>query len=434
MDQNMRRIRPYEGSEPYMFISYSHKDSDKVLPLLHMLKDAGFRFWYDEGIDPGTEWPESIATHLEKSKVCLSFISPEYVLSNNCRREVNFALSRNLDYLSVILEPTAMSAGMEMQISSYMSLLAYRYPSREEFFEKLCRVEILQKCRGESPVYADFSASSDASPVIADSAPKTEMTQRFNIKPLIPVFAFIIAGAVILTVILTNKNKSSPIASEQNAQLPAVTYEDPGSLISDEAPEETGLQIADTPVVPSEDLAELPELGTHDETDDTDNTEFSESPASDVDSEEPSEYRRLAFGEWTYGSIAVFVEEDNTLHVELTDNRVPYGYPMSETPGNNNASWNVMFFMGMSDSAQIDIIGSEDTSSLQQLTAYVSYFVKGNAISSDSLKYALNGNTFSFDLSFPANFPFSVDDIQILYVNLGTQVLNFTDHYEFYPD
>lgn len=92
-----------------------------------MLADQGFRLWYDEGIDPGTEWPESIATHLQNSTVCLAFISPAYVVSNNCRREINFALSRNIEFLSVMLEPTEMSAGMEMQISSYMSLMSFKF-------------------------------------------------------------------------------------------------------------------------------------------------------------------------------------------------------------------------------------------------------------------------------------------------------------------
>ncbi len=145
-------VEPYEGREPYVFISYSHRDSDRVQPILRRLRAEGFRFWYDEGIDPGTEWPEAIATHLAGSKVCLAFISKSSIESRNCRREINFALSRNLGFLSVILEPCEMSPGMEMQISSYQALMRYAYTAEEKFYDRLLRLDVLQSCReGAAP-------------------------------------------------------------------------------------------------------------------------------------------------------------------------------------------------------------------------------------------------------------------------------------------
>ena len=149
MSEVLTRVKPYEGRENYIFISYSHRDSARIFPLLKKLTDEGFRLWYDEGIDPGTEWPESIADHLARCRVCLAFISPTSVVSTNCRREINFALSRNKDFLSVVLEPVEMSPGMEMQISTYQSLLSYKYPRWEEFEEKLLSVDILKPCRKE---------------------------------------------------------------------------------------------------------------------------------------------------------------------------------------------------------------------------------------------------------------------------------------------
>ena len=141
------RVPPYEGSEPYIFISYSHKDTDRVMPVIRSLNENGFRVWYDEGIDPGSEWPESIAAHLAGSTVCMYFISENSLASSNCKREVNFALSKEIGFLSVALEKVNMSLGLELQISSYMSLLRYKYPSEELFLEKLAAVEILQPCR-----------------------------------------------------------------------------------------------------------------------------------------------------------------------------------------------------------------------------------------------------------------------------------------------
>ena len=54
----------YEGDDSYIFVSYCHKDKERVYPVISELYSRGCRIWYDDGIDPGTEWPEVIAQHL----------------------------------------------------------------------------------------------------------------------------------------------------------------------------------------------------------------------------------------------------------------------------------------------------------------------------------------------------------------------------------
>ena len=55
-------LRPYEGTQPYIFVSYAHKNDAAVLEIIGTLQSRGFRVWYDEGIEAGSEWPESIAS------------------------------------------------------------------------------------------------------------------------------------------------------------------------------------------------------------------------------------------------------------------------------------------------------------------------------------------------------------------------------------
>ena len=81
----------YEGPEKFIFISYAHKDSDQVLKILEKLVDNGYRIWYDDGIAPGSEWPEDIAQHLDSCAVFMAFLSNNSIASDNCRREVTFA-------------------------------------------------------------------------------------------------------------------------------------------------------------------------------------------------------------------------------------------------------------------------------------------------------------------------------------------------------
>ena len=139
--RELNHIKPYEGSEKYIFVSYCHKDNEAVMNLLRLLENAGYRFWYDEGIDPGSDWPEVIAEHLDKCDSCIAVITPNALESHNCHREINFALRRKKPLISVFLEPAELSLGMEMQLFSSQVMFKYEYPSEEAFMEKLKRLE-----------------------------------------------------------------------------------------------------------------------------------------------------------------------------------------------------------------------------------------------------------------------------------------------------
>lgn len=146
-------LRPYEGTQPYIFVSYAHKNDAAVLEIIGALQSRGFRVWYDEGIEAGSEWPESIASHLERAQLVLAFLSPAYLQSDNCRKEMHYALTKKKPVINVYLEQTELSPGMEMQIGNLFALMKYTYPSEEYFYDKLFSAELLDadKFAGEVP-------------------------------------------------------------------------------------------------------------------------------------------------------------------------------------------------------------------------------------------------------------------------------------------
>ncbi len=153
-------LRPYEGTLPYLFVSYAHKDDAAVLEIIRTLQSRGFRVWYDEGIEAGSEWPESIASHLERAQLVLAFLSPAYLRSDNCRKEMHYALTKKKPVINVFLEQTELSPGMEMQIGNLFALMKYTYPSEEYFYDKLFSAELLDasKFAGEAPELPDVPA------------------------------------------------------------------------------------------------------------------------------------------------------------------------------------------------------------------------------------------------------------------------------------
>ena len=76
-------VEAYEGDRPYLFVSYSHKDKDRVFPILEQMKQAGFRLWYDQGIESTSEWDVVVADHLHNASAVLFCLSKNFADSTN---------------------------------------------------------------------------------------------------------------------------------------------------------------------------------------------------------------------------------------------------------------------------------------------------------------------------------------------------------------
>lgn len=132
----MSRVKPYEGDQPYIFISYAHANSPAVMEVVQELTDRGCRVWYDEGIEVGSEWPEYIAQHLAASGLMIAFLSNAYMRSDNCRREMHYALTKRIPTVNIFLEDTQMTPGMEMQIGNLYALMKFTM-SDAVFYDRL---------------------------------------------------------------------------------------------------------------------------------------------------------------------------------------------------------------------------------------------------------------------------------------------------------
>ena len=176
----MRYFKPYEGDKPYIFISYAHADSDAVMSVVTHMHDRGYRIWYDEGIEVGSEWPECIASHLTGAQLVIAFISNSYMRSDNCRREMHYALSKRIRIINVFIENTDMTPGMEMQIGNIFALMRHNM-SDEEFYGKLYSAPLL-----DAELFAEGGAPAEApvpEPPKAAPAPKPEKPRKSKEKP-----------------------------------------------------------------------------------------------------------------------------------------------------------------------------------------------------------------------------------------------------------
>ena len=144
---NMSDFYAYEGNQPYIFISYSHKDEQEVLRIIEALQTRGYRVWFDRGIEVGTEWPQNIAEHIVNSACVISFMSENAASSQNCRNEINFAMNYSKNFITVYLHAFEMELGLQLQLGSKQAIYKNRSASFEQFMDELDRVKFMQECK-----------------------------------------------------------------------------------------------------------------------------------------------------------------------------------------------------------------------------------------------------------------------------------------------
>ncbi len=116
----------YKGDKPYIFASYAHADGAEVFPELTYLHAKGYRIWFDEGINPGNEWPDEVAEALAGASHFLVFMSRNAVVSKNVRDEINYAINHQKQFLAVHIDEVELPPGLELRMGNNQGIMKYR--------------------------------------------------------------------------------------------------------------------------------------------------------------------------------------------------------------------------------------------------------------------------------------------------------------------
>lgn len=140
------RPTAYQGNDPYVFISYSHRDGETVKPIISALQKS-LRVWYDEGIEAGDQWRDTIAKQLANCSGVLCFITPDFLFSKNCRREIEFASELDKPILLVYPEKIALPLEFQFSYGHIHALYLQDFPTHDALAQKIRATEALQDCR-----------------------------------------------------------------------------------------------------------------------------------------------------------------------------------------------------------------------------------------------------------------------------------------------
>lgn len=126
-------FQPYEGTKPYIFVSYAHKDKARVMSLLDALNLAGYRVWYDKGIQAGLSWAESLAEHIIRCAVFMPFISLAFADSMNCYDETSYAWYKQKAIVPVYLDDVKLPPRLDMAFYELQHLRLSDYRDADAF-------------------------------------------------------------------------------------------------------------------------------------------------------------------------------------------------------------------------------------------------------------------------------------------------------------
>ncbi|NIO43170.1 MAG: TIR domain-containing protein [Burkholderiales bacterium] len=130
-DALLRRIRqvwrkrnPRHG----VFISYAHKDGpfwlDTLLSHLSWLRrEHGIEIWSDRDIAPGAKWHEMIQSALDRAKVAVLLVSPNFLASSyiTSNELPNMLQAAESDEITIFWIPVQPSAYKHSRISQFQS-------------------------------------------------------------------------------------------------------------------------------------------------------------------------------------------------------------------------------------------------------------------------------------------------------------------------
>lgn len=134
----------------YVFLSYRSIEADFALKLASDLKNAGVKLWMDrlDGIKVGMDWRDVIEHAINTCAAMIIVLSPEYVKSEYCKKELYRANRLNRPIFPVLLSPVE-SENWPFVIEGLQYEDFTNWVDEQSYIR--CLEKLLQRLQEESP-------------------------------------------------------------------------------------------------------------------------------------------------------------------------------------------------------------------------------------------------------------------------------------------
>ena len=285
-EKNM--FKAYDGDEGYIFVSYNHDDEDVVFDIISDFHERGYRIWYDGGIQTGDYFVEVLADKIMHCEIFLCFLSPRYIDSPYCTRELNFALSNKKRIIPIKTEAFKLPTSFAFQLAGITWTNLTKFSSAEKMVDYLCDInqKSLAPCHEEGGEKPQTKQEQPEKPKLSGGKKATEKqipaedqepveNQKPPVTPVLPVepippgkpkwlkyLPYIVIGALAiialilaLTVFINRGEKPDPTVQPTSAPVETPVQTEAGKPEEAKPAAAQAVTPAPLPKVKPEDLA-----------------------------------------------------------------------------------------------------------------------------------------------------------------------------------
>lgn len=141
-------MHSYQGNQPFLFLSYSHRNRTQVFEIAEKLSAEGYRVWCDKSIEAGTDFDNVIASHIRACDVFIMFLSKTYLKSDYCDIEFKYANNNHKKCIAIYLEPCDLYTHPGMEMFLIHSHIIYKYQMEQQtFYQNLLKTSLIVDCK-----------------------------------------------------------------------------------------------------------------------------------------------------------------------------------------------------------------------------------------------------------------------------------------------
>lgn len=262
-----QRVKAYNGTGPYAFVSYSHNESGIVYPIIEQLVNMGYNIWYDQGIPLIADYGGELYRQIKDCTVFVLFASKASAESKDVKKEIIHAISFQKNIVQVAIDKNV----------KYPDEVAYHLPPTlqylsmdtepSEFYEKL--TETLAECRDDKVIDHGIDESGAKISTLKArihhkiSKLKSAFSGSFlAVATLVALLAILMSAVAIVVSTINNANSNN---DDDDSKITQSSQHDNPPVVTPEV--ETGgtaeVETDDTPETIAPERIETPRVGSY---------------------------------------------------------------------------------------------------------------------------------------------------------------------------
>ncbi|MBE6759368.1 MAG: TIR domain-containing protein [Ruminococcaceae bacterium] len=177
--EKRRTVRaPFRADEesPYVFVSYSHADRERVFPIIRRLYEQGWRVWYDEGLEIAENYLATLSRHIRNCAAFLLFVTENSVRSDFvCENELALASNCKKIIVQCVLDRDARFSGEAKEVIDIVTA-SPKHPRTDEAGLETALESVSGLTRGERRTAGEITVRANEQVITTGEGEKFEWT------------------------------------------------------------------------------------------------------------------------------------------------------------------------------------------------------------------------------------------------------------------